>query len=172
MSEYKRHYKYGGYYFFTVVTYKRMPIFTNNETVEKLKLAIKKVKSEYPFNLQAIVILPDHLHCLWQLPAQLANFSIRWQLIKRHFSMEFNTEINHRNEKNIWQRRFWEHSIRDEEDWQKHWDYIHYNPVKHGYVKSPGEWQYSSFQYWVNKGYYENDWGMSEPVALRKMEFE
>jgi putative transposase len=110
------------------------------------------------------VILPDHLHCLWRLPEKEKNFSTRWRLIKRYFSMEINTAINHRKEKEVWQRRFWEHVIRDEDDWKNHMDYIHYNPVKHQLVQSPGDWQHSSFHYWVEKGIYEKNWGLMEPI--------
>ncbi|MCC2666929.1 MAG: transposase, partial [Gammaproteobacteria bacterium] len=117
---------------FTLVTYQRCPIFANPEKVEQLKIAINKVKKKYPFFLNAIVILPDHLHCLWKLPENDKDFSTRWRLIKRYFSIQMKTVINHRKEKEVWQRRFWEHAIQDEEDWGKHMDYIHYNPVKHG----------------------------------------
>lgn len=172
MSIYKRFYQKGGCYFFTVVTYKRAPVFSNHENVNKLKLAIKKIQKYHPFIMQAIVILPDHLHCLWKLPNQCTDFSTRWKLIKRYFSAEIHGEINHRKEKNIWQRRFWEHMIRDEDDWQNHMDYIHYNPVKHGYVKSPNEWSYSSFRYWVDKGLYEHEWGKNEPSGISKMNLE
>src|ERR1700733_7572580 len=149
MSQYRRFYQSGGNYFFTLVTYYRYPFFKNLENVKKFKVAINKVKKKYPFSLNAIVVLPDHLHCLWKLPENDQDFSMRWRLIKRYFSMEMNASINHRKEKEVWQRRFWEHTIRDENDWQKHMDYIHYNPVKHGLVRMPGDWQYSSFNYWV-----------------------
>ncbi|MBV9575221.1 MAG: transposase [Gammaproteobacteria bacterium] len=169
MSQYKRFYQSGGYYFFTLVSYHRRPIFVNCENVKYFKDAIDKVKKSYPFFLNAIVILPDHLHCIWRLPENDKDFSTRWRLIKRYFSMKMNTAINHRNEKEIWQRRFWEHSIRNEIDWQKRMDYIHYNPVKHGLVTSPGDWKHSSFNYWVKKGIYEKDWGSTEPIALVDM---
>lgn len=168
MSQYRRCYQSGGNYFFTLVTHQRHPIFANPEKVEQLKAAINKVKKKYPFSLNAIVVLPDHLHCLWRLPENDKDFSTRWRLIKRYFSMEINTLINHRKEKEVWQRRFWEHIIRDENDWKKHMDYIHYNPVKHGLVKSPTDWQHSSFNYWVEKGLYEKCWG-AEPITFVEM---
>jgi putative transposase len=170
MSQYRRHYQSGGYYFFTLVTYQRCPIFSNPEKVEQLKIAINKVKKKYPFSLNAIVILPDHLHCLWKLPEKDNNFSMRWRLIKRYFSMEMDTSVNHRKEKEVWQRRFWEHAIRDVNDWQKHMDYIHYNPVKHGLVRMPSDWQHSSFNYWVGRGLYEKNWGSMEPLMLAGLE--
>ena len=101
MSQYRRCYQPGSNYFFTLVTYQRCPIFFNPEKVEQFKIAINKVKKKYPFSLNAIVILPDHLHCLWKLPEKDKNFSMRWRLIKRYFSMEMNTLINHRKEKKV-----------------------------------------------------------------------
>jgi putative transposase len=111
MSQYRRCYQSGGNYFFTLVTHQRRPIFANPEKVEQLKTAINKVKKKYPFSLNAIVVLPDHLHCIWRLPENDKDFSTRWRLIKRYFSMEMGTLINHRKEKEVWQRRFWEHII-------------------------------------------------------------
>ena len=166
MSQYRRLYECGAHYFFTLVTHQRRPIFSELNHIRLLNFSINKVKKKYPFALNAMVILPDHLHCLWRLPENDNDFSTRWRLIKRYFSMEIDTTINHRNEKNIWQKRFWEHRIRSQEDWNKHLDYIHYNPVKHGLVQSPNEWQHSSFHYWAAKGFYEKNWGASEPMNL------
>jgi putative transposase len=170
MSQYKRHYQSGGHYFFTLVTYQRSPIFSNAEKVEQLKIAINKVKKTYPFSLNAMVVLPDHLHCLWKLPEKDNNFSMRWRLIKRYFSMEVDASVNHRKEKEVWQRRFWEHTIRDVNDWQKHMDYIHYNPVKHGLARMPLDWQHSSFNYWVGRGLYEENWGSMESLMFAGLE--
>lgn len=166
MSEYRRCYQSGGYYFFTLVTHQRKPFFDNSENVEHLKNAINKVKKKYPFSLNAIVILPDHLHCLWRLPENDKDFSMRWRLIKRYFSIEMNALSNRRKEKEVWQRRFWEHAIRDINDWQKHMDYIHYNPVKHGLVKAPKDWHYSSFNYWVEKRVYDKNWGSMQEIVI------
>jgi putative transposase len=163
---YKRNYQKGGNYFFTLVTYKRRPLFKQTQNVSLFKTALNKTKKNYPFSLNAFVILPDHLHCLWKLPKNDNDFSTRWRLIKRYFSMEINTLINNRKEKEVWQNRFWEHTIRNEEDWEKHMDYIHYNPVKHGLVNLPSQWKESSFHYWVEKGIYEKTWGSSEPIGL------
>ena len=158
MSLYTRLYQPGGYYFFTLATYQRQLLFSDLQNIQHLKAAMQKVKKEYPFSLNAIVILPDHLHCIWKLPGNDVDFPTRWRLIKRYFSMQIDTSVSHRKEKEIWQRRFWEHVIRDEYDWRKHMDYIHYNPVRHGYVKSPCDWEYSSFHYWVRRGVYEKSW--------------
>ncbi len=170
MSEYRRFYQSGGYYFFTLVTHLRQPFLADPKNVNHLKAAMNKVKIKYPFSLHAIVILPDHLHCLWKLPEGDKDFSTRWRLIKRYFSMEMKTSINHRREKTVWQRRFWEHAIRDEDDWLKHINYIHYNPVKHKLAKSPGDWEYSSFNYWVEKGIYTKDWGTTEQIVISGMD--
>lgn len=169
MSEYKRYYQSGGNYFFTLVTHQRNPILTTPDNIVRLKGAIKKVKHNHPFSLDAIVILPDHLHCILRLPNEDQDFSTRIRLIKRYFSMQIDTSINHRKEKMVWQRRFWEHYIRNEEDWRTHMDYIHYNPVKHGFVRTVKDWQHSSFHYCVEKGFYELNWGSEVPVALTKL---
>ena len=166
MSQYIRCHQPGGSYFFTLVTHSRRPIFINSDNVNKLKNAINKVKIKHPFSLNAMVILPDHLHCLWKLPENDKNFSRRWRLIKRYFSMEVAEKINSRGEKEVWQRRFWEHMIRDEEDWRKHMDYIHYNPVKHGLARAPKDWEHSSFNYWVEKGFYGKSWGSMETMVF------
>jgi len=118
------------------------------------------------------VVLPDHLHRIWQMPDQDADFSRRWRLIKRYFSIGMDAEVSRRREKQIWQRRFWEHLVRDEEDWRQHMDYIHYNPVKHGYVKTPYDWPHSSFRRAVKHGLYPPDWGASQPAAIAGMDFE
>ncbi len=122
--------------------------------------------SKQPFTIDAIVVLPDHLHCLWQLPAGDTDFSGRWHLLKRYFSIGIETLVNDRHEKEVWQRRFWEHLIHNEEDWEKHLDYIHYNPVKHGYVTGPLDWPYSSFSRAVAKGWYQKQWGSLEVPIL------
>jgi putative transposase len=169
MSQYKRCYQSGRNYFFTLVTYQRRPLFSSFENVKHFKIAINKVKKKYPFSLNAIVILPDHLHCLWKMPGNDSDFSMRWRLIKRYFSIEMEASINHRKEKEVWQRRFWEHAIRDEDDRIKHMNYIHYNPVKHDLAQSPGDWEHSSFNYWVEKGVYEKDWGSMKPIVFAGM---
>jgi len=151
MSNYRRAYIPGGSYFFTVVTLDRNPIFNNEECVEVLRQAFRKVMVTRPFQIDAMVILPEHLHCIWQMPDGDVDYSSRWREIKKAASRQISTVTNKRNERMVWQRRFWEHAIRDEEDWRKHVDYIHYNPVKHGLVNQPGEWPWSSFSRAVSK---------------------
>ena len=162
--EYRRQYKKGAYYFFTVVTEKRQPILIGN--IDRLREAFRLCISRYPFEIEAIVILRDHLHTIWKLPEGDDDFSLRWMVIKRKFSSGLvSGELNHskiqKREKGIWQRRFWEHQIRDEKDYEKYFHYIHYNPVKHGIVKYPSEWDYSSFKKFVKRGVYSSSWCVS-----------
>ena len=172
MSNYRRAYLPGGIYFFTVVTFNRVPIFTNEDRVEVLRQAFRRVKATRPFEIDAMVILPEHLHCIWRMPEGDADYSSRWREIKKAASREISTTTNARKERMVWQRRFWEHAIRDEEDWRRHVDYIHYNPVKHGLASRPGEWAWSSFGNAVSKGWYEESWGDREPATIAGMDCE
>jgi putative transposase len=172
MSEYLRLYQPGGSYFFTVVTHQRVQILSQPANIVRLQAAFHKVMKKYPFTLEAFVILPDHIHCIWRMPSWDSNYSIRWRLIKSDFSGGFNHPVNRRGEKGIWQRRFWEHLLRDEEDWRSHMDYIHYNPVKHGYVETPGAWPHSSFRQAIKDGLYDPGWGSEEPVGISAMGLE
>ena len=156
--QYRRFYQSGARYFFTVVTENREPLLIEN--IERLRAAFRLCLSRYPFEIEAIVVLPDHLHTVWRLPEGDANFSKRWMVIKRKFSAGLPSRVvsdskTNKREKGVWQRRFWEHCIRDENDWRQHVDYIHFNPVKHGYVSAPQDWLYSSFNQAVSKGWYE-----------------
>ena len=162
MSNYHRSYVHGGCYFFTLVTWQRVPYFADEANINHLRSAFRHVK-QHPFSIEAIVVLPDHLHTIWQLPENNANYSLRWRLIKHYVATKVETRRNHRQEKRVWQRRYWEHAIRDRRDWQNHMDYIHYNPVKHGHVAHPLEWEYSSFKLALKQGWYDTDWGSKEP---------
>jgi putative transposase len=169
MPEYRRSFNPGGTFFFTVVTYNRMPILASDKARNILRSAWTNVKIHHPFTIDAICLLPDHLHCIWTMPEDDTNYSLRWKEIKKSFSTEYgrSREVDEqrsasrekRREAAVWQRRFWEHTIRDEEDLQNHLDYIHYNPVKHGLVNCVKEWQWSSFHRYVTMGYYDADWG-------------
>jgi putative transposase len=172
MSTYRRVYQPGGCYFFTVVTHERRAVLTNPDVLERLRTAFRHVQTTRPFTIDAIVILPDHLHCLWQMPTDNHDFSTRWRIIKHYVSTGINASLNVRKEKLFWQRRFWEHLIRDEEDWRRHMDYIHYNPVKHGYVTQVSDWPHSSFHQAVKEGLYPVDWGTFEPQNVKQMEIE
>lgn len=172
MSDYRRLYQPGGSYFFTVVTHHRQKILSSPDHLLRLQSAFDRVKERLPFAMEAFVILPDHLHCIWNLPSGDSDFSTRWRLIKGYFSAGVRGSVNERCEKGIWQRRFWEHLLRDEEDWRRHMDYIHYNPVKHGYVKAPKDWPHSSFRQAVEKGLYPKGWGLEESKNISGMERE
>ncbi len=167
--KYRRSIIPGGTYFFTLVTYNRARILAEANSISLLREAFRYVMGRHPFQLDACVILPDHLHAIWTLPDGDCDYSMRWRLIKSYFSHraeEMSSVLTGsragKHEKAIWQRRFWEHCIRDEADFENHLHYIHYNPVKHGFVGSPGDWPYSSFKNWVRKGVYTVDWGSGD----------
>jgi putative transposase len=158
----------GGTFFFTLVTEKRRPLFREPAAVELMMQAIHKVRSRHHFELEAYVVLPDHLHTLWTLPDGDTNFSTRWRLIKEVFTRSYvdaygapyrNESRRSKGEQGIWQRRFWEHAIRSDADFLKHLDYIHINPVHHGLVSSARDWPHSSFLEWVEHGAYDRLWG-------------
>lgn len=177
MSDYRRIYIPGGTYFFTVITYHRHPFLTTSHARKTFKKAWRIIQSRHPFRLIALSLLPDHLHCMWQLPEEDADYSLRWQRIKELFSKNIDTRLIHeqmrdasrewKQERCIWQRRFWEHTIRNQEDYNHHFDYIHFNPVKHGLVRKPLDWPWSTFHRYVTKGFYEPDWGSIEPDNIK-----
>ncbi|MBN1643811.1 MAG: transposase [Dehalococcoidales bacterium] len=180
MSNYRRAFLNGGTFFFTVVSYMRYPIFKEESAVRLLRDSFKNTMKIHPFRIDAIVIMPDHLHTIWTLPDDESDFSIRWKQIKgifsRHYSGNKTENITasmiSKNEKGIWQRRFWEHVIRNQEDFNKHCDYIHYNPVKHGLANSPREWKYSSFRQFVERGLYSEDWGSEVAKDMVEIDLE
>jgi len=169
VPEYRRSYIEGGTYFFTVVTYNRLPILTTDVARVLLRSAWLDVRKRFHFTTIAVCLLPDHLHCIWSLPDGYANDSVRWKEVKRLFTKGYLAQVGpggtrnetrmKRNEAAIWQRRFWEHTVRDQEDLNRHMDYVHYNPVKHGLVERVVDWPWSSFHRYVKVGYYEADWG-------------
>jgi putative transposase len=161
----------GATYFFTVnLAERKNRLLVDN--VEPLKKAIRQVKSAHSFEIDAIVILPDHLHAIWTLPENDNDCSIRWGLIKAGFSRQINkgervsTSRKSKGERGIWQRRFWEHLIRDEEGFERHVDYVHVNPVKHGLVNHVSQWPHSSFPRYVEKGIYPKNWCGDLVVAI------
>jgi putative transposase len=164
----------GATYFFTLVTYQRQTLFRDPQTIDLLRTVFRTVKAKHPFTLDAIVILPDHLHCIWTLPKADADFSTRWRLIKSEFSRQCPEKYKRQRSKSrqdkgeqaIWQRRFWEHQIQNESDFIRHVDYIHYNPVSHGLVAAPKDWAYSSFHRFVQEGIYTEDWGANEKMKF------
>ncbi len=157
-------------YFFTVVTEGRQSLLVLPANVDRLREAFRREKAAYPFELDAVVILPDHLHCLWKLPEGDTDYSGRWARIKCYFSVgcsgasaEPSASRRAKREHAVWQRRFWEHRIRDEEDWRRHMDYIHYNPVRHGYVADPWLWPHSSLRRCAARSLYPEGWGAAAP---------
>lgn len=180
MSDYRRAFLKGGIFFFTVVTYERRPVFREQRSVDLLRQSFQITMATRPFRVDAIVVLPDHLHTVWTLPDEEFDFSTRWKLIKGTFTRyysgvgedEVSESMRTKGERGIWQRRFWEHAIRDQGDFNQHCDYIHYNPVKHGLVSSPMEWKHSSFRDFVEKGFYSPSWGSTADTGLADMDFE
>ena len=172
MPNYRRAIVPGSTYFFTLVTYQRHPWLCNEIARTTLREAINKIRQKYPFSIDAIVLLPEHLHCIWTRPPEDSNYATRWRLIKDFVTKNCGNELGidakitrsrkKRKESNLWQRRFWEHLIRDEKDFARHCDYIHYNPVKHGLCKTPRDWEFSSIHRFVAQGLYPEDWGMYE----------
>lgn len=163
MSNYIRAKFEGGYYFFTVVTYRRKRLFAEETARNILRQAITATQSRHPFEMIAVCLLPEHLHCVWKLPNGDADFSIRWSAIKGIFSREYlrttgqkHTPLSRadKGEVCLWQPRFWEHQIRDEKDLQRHIDYIHYNPVKHGLAESAENWPWSTYHPFLKNGLY------------------
>ena len=163
MTAYRRNFIPGGCFFFTVnLADRRLRLLT--EHVDALRSAFSETHQRHPFTIDAIVVLPDHLHAVWTLPDGDRDFATRWRLIKSAFSRKFVTDEPisasraAKRERGIWQRRFWEHTIRNEEDLARHIDYVHINPVKHGLVKRVRDWPYSSFHRMVKSGIYPEDW--------------
>lgn len=158
----------GGTFFFTVVTYGSRPIFKQALARRLLRRAFDEARRRRPFEVAAIVLLPEHLHCIWTLPADDHDFSMRWRKIKEDFTRSYRAAggsegtisagQERKGLRGVWQPRFWEHVIRDERDCQRHVDYIHCNPVKHGYASCPHAWPWSSFDRWVKDNVYTHDW--------------
>jgi putative transposase len=166
MVNYRRNFIAGGTYFFTVTLRDRQAAFLTQH-IDALKQAFDETRLTKPFQTQAIVVLPDHLHTLWQLPADDCDYAGRWRKIKSRFTrlLVQRSVLITRNEKgeyDLWQRRYWEHTIRDDLDLQRHVDYIHFNPVKHGLVDRVADWPYSSFHRHVKLGIVPADWAVGD----------
>ena len=182
MPEYRRARTPGATYFFTVNTHLRQPFLIDADVRAALREGIDRVRLTMPFQIDAWVLLPDHIHCIWTLPDGDADFSSRWRIIKTIVTQRCGPRLNvpkmlsdrrkQKNQSSLWQHRFWEHQIRDEEDWRRHIDYIFFNPVKHGYVSQVRDWQFSSFENAVGKGWYDLTWGSSEPESIHGMDLE
>jgi putative transposase len=169
MSNYRRAYVPGGSYFFTVVTERRAPILCTETSRACLREALLECRRRWPFRIDAMVLLNEHLHAIWTLTEGDTRYSTRWGWIKKEFTKAYlaaggteqprNASRLRQRRRGVLHRRFWEHAIRDEADYFKHFDYLHYNPVKHGYVECVRDWPYSTFHKWVKHGVYAPDWG-------------
>jgi putative transposase len=164
MTNYRRNMAGGGTYFFTVnLEDRRLRLLTDH--IGQLRAAFRCAQARHPFAIDAIVVLPEHLHAIWTLPDGDVDYPMRWRLIKSTFSRALPSEESvspsraGRGERGIWQRRYWEHTVRDDDDFARHVDYIHYNPVKHGHVSQVRDWPHSSFRRMVRLGVYPGDWG-------------
>ncbi len=164
MPNFRRAYVAGGTWFFTVNLLQRKNNSLLIQEIELLRKVVKQVKKRYPFYINAWVVLPEHMHTIWTLPEGDSNFSLRWRLIKSSFStalpkIESISQVRQAaGERGIWQRNYWEHLIKNELDYQRHFDYVHVNPLKHGLVKRVIDWPYSTFHRCVKQGIYPNDW--------------
>ncbi len=153
----------GGTYFFTVTLRDRSSDLLVTQ-IEVLRAAVRRVRARAPFHIDAWVVLPDHMHCLWTLPDGDADYPARWWAIKAAFSRALAGKgvptpgMKRKGERGIWQSRYWEHTIRDARDYAAHMDYTHFNPVKHGHVARAIDWPYSSFRRCVAAGLYPADW--------------
>lgn len=161
----------GASYFFTVVTWRRQPLLCRAEVRLALRRAFREEREARPFRLDAIVVLPDHLHCIWTLPQGDSDFPERWRRIKAAVSRAVAHHPRARRapaprgakgESAVWQRRYWEHLIRDDADFAAHVDYVHFNPVKRGLVRWAIDWPWSSFHRYVAKGVYPPTWGETD----------
>ena len=163
MVGYRRNFVAGGTYFFTATLQDRTSSYLIDYNILLLK-SIQTVKSESCFDEVATVFLPDHMHTIWKLPDDDFDYPARWKAIKSLFTRSLvksgvPLDKNTRGEYSLWQRRYWEHTIINEQDLISHIDYIHYNPVKHGYVDRVSDWMPSSFHRFVRAGMLPDDWG-------------
>jgi putative transposase len=168
MPWYRRYFKPGGTFFFTLVTEGRAPFLCDDSARRILHDAIDLCRQTRPFTLDAIVLLPDHLHAIWTLPDNDADFSTRWAFIKSTFTRHWlaaggrerprSASRLRTRRRGVWQRQFWEHCLRDENDLHRHLDYIHYNPVKHALAPCPHAWPWSTFPRFVDRLCYDPAW--------------
>lgn len=176
MADYRRYRVPGGSYFFTLVTRGRRPLFRSLAVQRLLGQIIRGCRDRWPFHIDAIVLLPDHLHAIWTLPRGDDGYSLRWAWIKKEFTkawlerggreLPLSPARRERGDRGVWQPRFWEHTLEDEHDFERHFDYVHYNPVKHGHANCPADWRASSFRRWAAHGVYPTAWGCASHGPL------
>ena len=169
----RRLYVLGGIYFITSITWQRKPLFKEDTEVEILRQSLRNVKQLHPFAIQAYIFLPDHLHIMLK-PTPPVTISQIMHSFKRNFTWNYKKakEIPRSTSLHLWQHGSWDHVIRNEIDHAKHFDYIHYNAVKHGYTSRPEDFPHSSYMTYVGKGWYEIGWGHTEPENLKNLDFE
>jgi putative transposase len=159
MQRYRRNLVAGGTFFFTVNLLDRSSRLLVDE-VATLRASVHEVRERYPFQIDAWVVLPEHMHCVWTLPEGDVDYPTRWRVIKARFSRavggsrDVSSSRVSKGELGVWQRRYWEHTVRDERDLAAHVDYVHFNPVKHGYVARAADWPFSSYHRHVARGLY------------------
>ena len=177
MTDYRRFYIPGSTWFFTVNLAERRNNRLLVDRIDLLREAFRYVKQRKPFRMDAVVIMPDHLHCIWTLPPDDDDNSMRWGLLKAHFSRKLpigeriSQSREKRRERGIWQRRFWGHLLTSQEDFNAHFDYIHWNPIKHGWVRQVIDWPHSSFHRFVELGIYPMNWGHSGDFNIQANEY-
>jgi putative transposase len=179
MTDYRRANYEGGYYFFTVVTYNRRRFLTEPLARHCLRAAWKEAEQRSNFEMIAVCLLPEHLHCIWKFPPGDCDFSLRWARIKAGFTRRYpaggglesvrSLSRDRKRERGLWQRRFWEHQIRDEMDLQRHVDYIHRNPVNHGLAIHIEDWPWSSYHRYARAGLYSNEYWQDAQSKLNDM---
>lgn len=175
MPNYRRAWMPGGTWFFTLNLQQRRGNDLLVREVDLLRRCVALERSRRPFSVVAWVVLPDHMHWLWRLPSGDTDFATRWRRIRTDFSLAIErhelrspTRVR-RGERGIWQRRYWEHLVRDEEDLRRHVDYIHFNPLKHGHAGRAADWPHSSFHAWVERGICPPDWAAEVSSSRRAM---
>jgi putative transposase len=173
MTNYRRPKLAGATWFFTVNLAERGDNRLLLTHMDRLRHSFRRVRQRHPFRIDALVVLPEHLHCIWTLPPGDADYATRWSLIKAGFSRGLpdgetvSASRAKRGERGLWQRRYWEHLIRDDEDFARHADYIHWNPVKHGHVGRVRDWPFSTFHTLVVRGVYALDWAGGDDVGIK-----
>jgi len=173
MPNFRRYYIPNAIVFITCVTRDRIRHFAEEDNVALLWATMRRVQEIHPFRLLAYVIMPDHFHWLMRVDDKRGDFSTVLHSVKRNYTLNFKKAHRITSSLVLWQERFWDHVIRDEADLNRHFDYIHWNPVKHGYVQFPETWRHSTFRHWLDLGYYEPGWGHAgEPASIADMNLE
>ena len=171
MSNIRRYYAPGAIVFITQVVHQRIPVFSQPHFVDLLRWNLHETKRHHPFSMLAYCLLPDHFHLMLR-PTGASNFSAIMHSLKPNFTKDYKSELGIVGRMKFWQKRFWDHVIRDEEDFQRHLDYVHYNPVKHGLVEHPEDWPYSSYRVWKSRGFYPERWGWQLPPSIRDHDWD